>query len=134
MTQDKVTKEMVYMYATLEVAKCIAKAQQHYKRDFPMPTLSFSLSGQCVGVAWTNYKGKGWMIELNKAFFVNNWHDMIEDTIPHEVAHLIADTVFCARCHHDWRWKLVMKEVFNVKAERCHNYCRPTADMKAKVK
>jgi SprT protein len=86
--------------------------------------ISFDLGGQTAGMAWWNSNGK-FRIQFNPYLLEENFVDFINDTVPHEVAHLIANEFFKEMwpkgCDHGSLWKFVMVK-FGKNPERCHNY------------
>lgn len=65
------------------------------------------------------------IVYLNIDLFKTNFAHFVNDTIPHEVAHLFA-------CHlnkklkikegvHGLTWKTIMKKVYNIEPKRCHD-------------
>lgn len=82
----------------------------------PIPfKVEFSLRGQsagwAMGVDYLNFN-----LELAK----RNLQAFCDDTIPHEIAHLI-DTRLHGKSSHGSSWKWVMG-VLGVNPSRCHNY------------
>jgi len=126
------------------VAEYIEKAEAHYDRHFLIPKVDLGLNNRHVsGIAQLNKN----IIKLNPYFLAQNSHDMRAQTIPHEVAHIVAfqlDPIrYPARKHskhslrlgshrgdyakyrsHGSLWASVMK-VLGVKPNRCHNYKLP---------
>ena len=118
-----------------KVDECYAKA----RKFFNMPELlrcevEFGLTGLRAGTA--NYTRN--RIRINSGFLLRECVDMIEDTVPHEVAHLVTYRVFSTfRVRfgynaltnqfpklkpHGSEWRLVMEMVLGVPATRCHKY------------
>lgn len=61
-----------------------------------------------------------WKIDLNYGLFLRNTESFFIDTIPHEVAHVIAWEQFKGKGHGK-EWKQVMTD-FGLVPTRCHNY------------
>lgn len=110
-----------------KVAWCYEKADAFFKREFPRCKVQFGVTGTYGG--WASY-GKN-LIKLNSEFLLRQFRDMIDDTIPHEVAHLITYQVFKKGKPweaskkvkpHGAEWKTVMMAVFGIEAKRCHSY------------
>lgn len=83
-------------------------------QNWSRPTVSFYLRGATAGTA-TLQKNH---IRINPALYIRNKKDMLEQTVPHEVAHLVAWRVFHDKGHQAG-WKSVMGH-FGLKADRCH--------------
>lgn len=62
------------------------------------------------------------VVYLNFELFKRNEKEFMSTIIPHEVAHIVADKLHPSfrRKPHSIAWKNVMREVFNLKPERCH--------------
>jgi SprT protein len=87
-------------------------------RDWNKPFWCFNLNNTTAGLAF--YIAN--KIHLNHRLFLQNKQDFFSQTIPHEVAHLVAFRVFGeSAMGHGPEWKSVMR-VFGVAPERCHNY------------
>jgi len=82
----------------------------------PYPYLSFKLKGRTAGKA--SYQK--WTIKINLVLLKENWDDMINQTLPHEIAHLVAWHVYgqCIK-PHGREWKSIMR-AFGKKPSRCH--------------
>jgi SprT protein len=68
----------------------------------------------------------GGMVYLNIDLFKRNREHFIKDTIPHEVAHLIADKInldnhSMMEGAHGKTWKMVMRKVYGLEPTRCHS-------------
>lgn len=126
-----------------KVLECIAIAENHFQRSFGFPTIEYSLKGKTAGQAFYR-QGK---IKLNSVLLLENLDDFINNTVPHEVAHLIDFAVnkdnfgntkrVAAQMQqllekHNYRvtrkngphgpsWKAIMK-LFGCKPARCHTY------------
>lgn len=100
------------------VVHYIQMARAQYRKPFPMPSISFDLRGMTAGKAY--YRKNH--VQLNAILYLENTQSFIEDTIPHEVAHLIAGQVFGMGIQaHGQEWKSVMR-AFGVAPERTHSY------------
>lgn len=101
-----------------KVLECLRKAEMRWGRDFPVPEIDYTLMGKASGQA----NSISWVIRLNSILLLENLEDMINSTVPHEVAHLIAHAVYGNKIQsHGAEWVYVM-ELFRVEPERCHRY------------
>lgn len=103
----------------LKLAELIALANKQYNREFTGISLEFRQMGRKAGLAWYNTS----KIELNSDFCKNgHLEDLINRTLPHELAHIISYRVYglTGRGHKRF-WKSVMR-VFGVTPNRCHSY------------
>lgn len=120
----------------LEVTqRCIDLANKRYGMSLGMPRIEYSLRGCTAGKAMEDFR-----MLLHPHFLVTETEDMINVTVPHEIAHIIVG----AREHlghygnqlrvvrrgrrlrrviapHGPEWGEVM-ELFGLDPERCHKY------------
>lgn len=59
-------------------------------------------------------------LRFNTHYLNDNFEDMLNNTVPHEVAHLI-DAIRHGKSGHGFLWKSIMREL-GCKPERCHDY------------
>ncbi|MDZ7827027.1 MAG: SprT-like domain-containing protein [Gammaproteobacteria bacterium] len=66
----------------------------------------------------------GGVIELNRVYLRSHFDDMIEQTLPHELAHLIVMHLHPRRRlrPHGPEWQTVMRDWFGVEPERTHRF------------
>ena len=94
-----------------------AKARKFYGVEVD-PELSFDLRGMAAGQA--NYREN--KIRLNRELLQEYMSDFIEQTVPHEYAHLVAYRKFGSRIRpHGKEWRWVM-QVLGADPIRTHNY------------
>src|SRR5699024_4629035 len=115
--------------AEAAVARWIAQARELLAlspRQLPLPHLRLDLRGRAAGQAVLSHRrGECDAIRLNAQLLATHPQEMIEVTVPHEVAH-----VAIHRCHnlsgagrvrpHGPEWKALMA-AFGVSAATCHN-------------
>jgi len=93
-------------------------ANKKLNRNFPIPSINFDLTGTKGGEAW--YKKN--LIKLNNQLLQQNFDHYMNQTIPHELAHLMVHSMYGHHAKaHGAEWKSIMTNIFNVKANRCHN-------------
>lgn len=96
------------------------------RRQLPLPELRYDLRGRAAGQAVLSYRrGEPDAIRVNARLLVAHPREMVDVTLPHEVAH-----VAIHRCHnrnrgkrvrpHGPEWKALMA-TFGVADETCHN-------------
>jgi SprT protein len=95
-------------------------ALEHYTilEEVKPLNFTFDLKGRTAGRAWyaTN------TIQINLQLARDNFNDFMEQTIPHEVAHIIARKVYGTLIKpHGRQWKSVML-FFGCNPARCHDY------------
>lgn len=115
---EELAKEKHYEEIHDIVMKMMGEGLFKYGLQPKMPKIDFRKKG-CV--AATAYTSKEWRISINPFLLLENEADFIQQTIPHECCHLLADRFHNASCHHDRRWKKVMLD-FGLPPKRCHNY------------
>lgn len=102
-----------------KVTECYEKANAFFSRKFPRCAIQYGVNGGHAGYA--NYTQN--LIKLNSELLLRNYQDMLEDTVPHEVAHLITRQVFGNSVKsHGNEWRTVMMAVFGIQPSRCHKY------------
>lgn len=129
-----------------KLRECIAIANKRYNINLKFPTVIYQKRGTTAGTA--NYRT--WTIDINPVLLVENFEDMLADTVPHEMAHLITDTVYpeahesgpMQRTRSGWKrgkrsvhgseWQSVMR-VLGVNPSRCHNYDTTNARTREKT-
>lgn len=117
-TRAEMVPVLIQQRALHATAKFIELARQKFNRNFPMPEVAFDLRGRTAGQAFLHKN----LIRYNAVLLVENIAKFESNTIPHEVAHLIAHQVFGPTISgHGDEWKRVM-HIFGVDPSRCHNY------------
>ena len=133
------------MYVTAEMKEkvnaklreCIAIANKRYNTDVKFPTVVYQKRGTTAGTA--NYRT--WTIDINPVLLAENFEDMLADTVPHEMAHLITEVVYPhahrrtygqKRRPHGAEWQSVMR-VLGCNPSRTHNYDTTNARTREKT-
>ncbi|TRX75997.1 SprT family zinc-dependent metalloprotease [Pseudomonas mangiferae] len=102
-----------------KVEACYQQAEAFFHRRFTRPDVSFKLRGQKAGVAHLQEN----RLRFNPQLYRDNQDDFLRQTVPHEVAHLIAHQVFGGRIQpHGEEWQLIMRGVYELQPHRCHSY------------
>lgn len=78
------TKALQVRFAD-KIRACIVLAEAHYKRKFSMPKINYNSAGTTAGTA--DYSR--WQINISWPLFIRNIDETIDNTGPHELAHLI---------------------------------------------
>ncbi|KGF66310.1 MULTISPECIES: SprT family zinc-dependent metalloprotease [Pseudomonas] len=101
------------------VESCYQQAEDFFKRPFKRPVVSVKLRGQKAGVAHLHEN----MLRFNPQLFLENSEDFLRQTVPHEVAHLVAHQLFGDTIQpHGEEWQLIMRGVYELPPNRCHTY------------
>ena len=102
-------------------AKCaevFAKASGLYGLDFSAVRISFDLKGRCAGVA-SRRAGK-YAMRFNADMLTREaFLHVINDTVPHEIAHLVCFMNPQLGRNHDYGWARVCRALGG-SGERCH--------------
>lgn len=110
-----------------KLADCCAIAKAKYPNlEFPMPTIRWDVKNHFGGYAIYSE----WTVRFNLILCVENEEKFLATTVPHEMAHLIADRVYkqgpaSARVNkmkaHGQEWKDAMI-LLNTPVKRTHTY------------
>ena len=101
------------------VENCYLMAEAFFQRAFPRPEVSLKLRGQKAGVAHLQEN----KLRFNPQLYKDNTDDFLRQTVAHEVAHLIAHSMFGPRIQpHGAEWQQIMLGVYQLQPLRCHNY------------
>lgn len=120
--QKRAPKIQVPAALKAQAGQCLVRylnqARTLYNRPFATPTIGFDLSGTTAGKAyWTKNH-----VQLNAVLYVENVQDFLVNTIPHELAHLIARQVYGRAIKpHGKEWQSVMRSL-GVEPSRTHDY------------
>lgn len=114
---------------TAATRQVIEKANKLYGKNFPIPVVSLELSGVCAGYAYY----KDWMVKYNPQLYINNKETFLNRTVPHEVAHLVARSLYGMIKSHGREWKMVMRDLGVTDVARCHSYDISVVKHKRKV-
>lgn len=96
----------------------VARSNTMLNRSDPVPQLRFDLRGRCAGQALP----QSWVIRLHAGLLKQHGDSFIDETVPHEWAHLLAYAVYGPRIRpHGSQWKKIMR-LLGCKPEVCHNY------------
>lgn len=118
---------------TDKLVEVIAICEKQFNRKFTMPTVAYDIVGTTAGYA--NYGMH--RIRLHPILLMENLEQMINETVPHEMAHLITGLVYphikertfaysgfgvkATKCaHHGPEWQGVMR-LMGLNPARCHS-------------
>ncbi|MDE1167166.1 MAG: SprT family zinc-dependent metalloprotease [Pseudomonas sp.] len=101
------------------VESCFQQAEAFFKRPFQRPLVSLKLRGQKAGVAHLHEN----LLRFNPQLYRENTEHFLKQTVAHEVAHLVAHQLFGDTiAPHGEEWQLIMRGVYELPPDRCHNY------------
>jgi len=96
----------------------LSMVQQDRGLTLPAPHIQY--------VTRVKYAGKAYYyrntIVLSRDFLERNFEDMICNTVPHELAHLITFQLFPRAKPHGFTWQSIMADWFHLDPLRCHYY------------
>jgi SprT protein len=104
------------------VLDCLVKAQKHYgeSKITKIPEIRYDTKGRAAGQAW--YNDGNPFIKINPILLNENVETVINQTVPHEIAHIVADMIW-NRINirpHGREWASVMY-LFGKRPNRCHS-------------
>lgn len=115
MTDDSLQSKVVTLTRRL-----IEQAETGFQVSIPAPVLRFDLTGRAAGMVV--FYPSGALIRFNQKMLVENGQPFLEQTVPHEVAHLVARTLHGTHIRpHGPEWKSIMA-FFGALPHRCHNF------------
>ncbi|NVK57868.1 MAG: SprT family zinc-dependent metalloprotease [Alteromonadaceae bacterium] len=103
---------------SLRLGELYAEANAYFKRNFPLPELTYRRSGRHAGTAFLQQN----RINLNPVLLVHNRDAFIQDVLPHEVSHLLVYQLFGRVKPHGKEWQSVMRDVFHCAPETRHDF------------
>ena len=99
----------------------LKQAESHFRRAMPTIEIRYDLQGKSAGMVRFQ-EGKRPVVRYNMQLFSENHETFIARTVPHEVAHIVARSVFGAGIRpHGAEWRAVMA-FFGSEATRCHEF------------
>lgn len=109
--------------ALRETERWIARAREitgASARRLPVPAVRFDLRGRAAGQAVFARRSRACVIRLNAALLESHPTEMIDETVPHEVAHVVIYRLYGRKVRpHGEEWKTLMR-AFGVDPAPCH--------------
>jgi SprT protein len=81
--------------------------------------ITFSMNGRLTSTAGRAFLQEG-RLDFSKSLYAQNVENFLNDTVPHELAHIIAYRVY-GSTGHDSAWRKVM-DMLGFEPTRCHSY------------
>lgn len=95
----------------------VQQASDGLHKHIRPPSLGFGLKGKTAGTANPNENH----IELNPVLLAENIGAVLNETLPHELAHLITARLYGEEASpHGHQWQRIMRDVLGVEPSRCH--------------
>ncbi|MFD1383967.1 SprT family zinc-dependent metalloprotease [Rhodanobacter aciditrophus] len=108
---------------TAKIAHCIQLAERYFKIKLVVPTFNFKQRGRTAGTAYLQTNE----MRFNLFMLKQDCEKFIEQVVPHEVAHLVVFQVYGSRPKpHGPEWTAIMEHLFNVEADRTHDFDVPS--------
>ncbi len=97
--------------------------------SLPLPEIDFGLRGRCaaqpgwrMSVHRGSRKASQLRLRFNLQAYAAHPAEMLNETVPHEIAHLIVVLRWGAKCRpHGAEWRSVMPECFALEPQRTHS-------------
>lgn len=113
----------VQTLAEQKVLECFDIAKAKAGIDLQYEGVKFFKNSTMAGFV---IPSKGNIVYLNLPLMERNESNFLNDTIPHEVAHLVANAIKAQKRivegAHGKTWKRVMSQVYGLNPTRCHQY------------
>ncbi|MCL1078458.1 SprT family zinc-dependent metalloprotease [Parashewanella spongiae] len=104
---------------TLEhVEHCYRVAEQHLKRRFTRPEVSFKLRGRSAGMAHLQLN----KLRFNQQMLTDNQQVFIDEVVPHEICHLLCHQLYGRVRPHGREWQAMMLSLFECQPKTTHNF------------
>jgi len=111
----------IFSLARSKTQTLFNQARRHYGIALPEVEIEFNLRGKSAGVVRFPEAGKP-IIRYNSLLLCENRETFLAQTVPHEVAHVVARALFGPLISpHGMEWKSVM-HFFGAEGRRCHQY------------
>ena len=100
-------------------------------RRLPVPTVAFDLRGRAAGQAIFARRSRDCRIRINAQLLASHPQEMLAETVPHEVAHVVIYRLYGRRAKpHGKEWKALMR-AFGIEPAPCHTLpAEPTRQLK----
>ena len=97
------------------------QAKDYFGKSFRLDAIHADIRGKTAGYFRMHRNGYT-IINFNAALFKRHAEDFLVQTVPHEVAHLVAYQHYGAKIRpHGQEWQSIM-QLFGADVSRCHNY------------
>ena len=110
MTVNPINQAQQHLVVTA-TREYIQRAEQLFEREFPLPRVSFDMSGRIAGMFRVRRQQRE--IRYNPYLFGKYFDDNLVNTVPHEVAHYLVSELY--GWHnvrpHGVEWKAVMRRL-----------------------
>lgn len=106
------------------IQDCVFMAEKLFGKGVVTPEVRYDLVGRSAGQAvYRRFNNPNHVIRLNPILLNENESYLVNQTVPHEMAHVVVHQFYLARGiqvrGHGNEWKRVMRH-FGLEANRCH--------------
>lgn len=99
--------------------KLFERCKELYGMDLSQVGIRFDLSGRNAGQAWK--RGNHYYMRFNTEMMTReSWNHIINETVPHEIAHIVCFMNPRKGSNHDYGWASVCRALGG-SGRRCHN-------------
>lgn len=120
--------------ATDKLRESLGVAERYFSRGFDLDEVLFDLKGRSAGQLVYSEETRTFKIRINRILLEKDPFHVIQQTVPHEVAHLVVYQVYGAKISpHGKEWQSVMSDVFGLRPDRCHRIDTASASPKPYV-
>lgn len=99
-----------------KVAEVLAKLSDRLNKPLKVPLIRYDLKGSVAG------KANARELWLNLELLNTEWDDMLNNTLPHELAHVVVRQVWGNEPKgHGHEWQMIMR-MLGLTPTRCHSY------------
>ncbi len=115
------TFDTLFRQADQQTHSLLRQAEKHFGIECPLSGIRFDLRGKTAGMVVFPGMRKPY-IRYNPDLLLGNRESFLDQTIPHEVAHLVARRLHGSGIRpHGREWRQLMN-FFQADPVRCHNY------------
>ncbi len=115
-TQNTTVSNPLQLQILAKVEADYLLAEQHFKRQFPRPSVHFSLRGKSAGTAHLQTN----KLRFNPVLLAENHDIFINEVVPHEISHLLCFHLFGKVKPHGKEWQSVMLTTFKITPKTTH--------------
>lgn len=122
--QNAGCRETLINQATLRCEESLKLAEAFFNTVLPVPRLRFDIRGRAAGQFRAGRSRKDSPeLRFNPSLLIQQPEAFMAEVVPHEVAHLVAYTLYGPRIKpHGREWQGVMMEVYGLEPQVTHTF------------
>jgi len=101
-----------------KIELCYLHAEKQLNRSFIRPEVMFNQTGKSAGSARLQLN----QLRFNPILLQENKTHFIQNTVPHEIAHLLVYQLYGRTKPHGKEWQNIMIGIFQIPAKTTHSY------------